>query len=42
MQATSLKVEENLSLAESLIVKAAQDGAQLVVLPGMSNGGRKD
>jgi predicted amidohydrolase len=39
MQATPLKVEENLSLAESLIVQAAQDGAQLVVLPEMFNVG---
>jgi len=39
MQATPLKVEENLSLAESLIVQAAQDGAQLAVLPEMFNVG---
>jgi predicted amidohydrolase len=35
MQAMPLKVEGNLSLAESLIVQATQDGAQLVVLPEM-------
>jgi predicted amidohydrolase len=39
MQATPLKVEENLSLAESLIIPATQDGAQLVLLPGMFNVG---
>jgi predicted amidohydrolase len=39
MQATPLKVEENLSLAEGLIIQAAKDGAQLVVLPEMFNVG---
>jgi predicted amidohydrolase len=39
MQSTPLEVEENLSLAESLITQAAQDGAQLVVLPEMFNVG---
>jgi len=39
MQATPLKVEENLSLAESLIVRTAKEGAQLVVLPEMFNVG---
>jgi len=39
MQATPLKVEENLSLAESLIIRAAKDNAQLVVLPEMFNVG---
>lgn len=39
MQATPLKVEENLFLAESLIIQAAKDGAQLVVLPEMFNVG---
>jgi len=39
MQATPLKVEENLSLAESLIIRATKDGAQLVVLPEMFNVG---
>jgi predicted amidohydrolase len=39
MQATPLKVEENLSLAESLIIQAAKDNAQLVVLPEMFNVG---
>ncbi|MBN1147214.1 MAG: carbon-nitrogen hydrolase family protein [Anaerolineales bacterium] len=39
MQSTPLKVEENLSLVENLIVQAAEDGAQLVVLPEMFNVG---
>jgi predicted amidohydrolase len=39
MQATPFEVEENLSLAEGLIIPAGQDGAQLVVLPEMFNVG---
>lgn len=39
MQATPLEVEENLSLAASLIIQVARDGAQLVVLPEMFNVG---
>lgn len=39
MQATPLKVAENLLLAESLIIQAAKGGAQLVVLPEMFNVG---
>jgi predicted amidohydrolase len=39
MQSIPLKVNENLSLAESLIMQAVRDGAQLVVLPEMFNVG---
>lgn len=39
MQATPLKVDENLALAESLIAQVAAEGAQLVVLPEMFNVG---
>jgi predicted amidohydrolase len=39
MQATPLRVEDNLCLAESLVTQAAQNGAQLVVLPEMFNVG---
>jgi predicted amidohydrolase len=39
MQAEPLRVEDNLSQAESLIAKVAGDGAQLVVLPEMFNVG---
>jgi predicted amidohydrolase len=39
MGSTPLDVDRNLALAESLIVQAARDGAQLVVLPEMFNVG---
>ncbi len=39
MQATPLKVEENLSMAEGLIIRAAQNSAKLIVLPEMFNVG---
>ena len=39
MQAVPLRVEKNLSLAEDLIAKVADHGAQLVVLPDMFNVG---
>ena len=39
MQSSVLKVEENLSRAEQHIAKAAENGAQLVVLPEMFNVG---
>ena len=39
MQAVPLRVEKNLSLAEDLIAKVADNGAQLVVLPEMFNVG---
>jgi predicted amidohydrolase len=39
LQAVPLRVDENLSLAESLISQAVQDSAQLVVLPEMFNVG---